>query len=193
MNDSELVSRIISNDEKAFRLLVERYQTMVINTCYGFIHDQEDAQDLAQDVFIEVLHSINKFRNEAKISTWLYRIAVNKSLNYIRGRRKFQWLRKTGETYSNNKQTNDGSASELTDHDTPVSIIENKERTDALHEAVNALPENQKIAFVLNKFEELSYKEIADVMNITLSAVESLIFRAKKNLQKKLINYYKKN
>lgn len=192
MNDSELVSRIISNDEQAFRLLVERYQTMVINTCFGFIHDQEDAQDIAQDVFIEVLHSVNKFRNEAKISTWLYRIAVNKSLNYIRSRNKFRWFRKTGEIYSNNDPV-DPQITEVTDNDTPVSIIENKERSETLHAAVNALPENQKIAFVLNKFEELSYKEIADVMNISLSAVESLIFRARKSLQKKLINYYKKN
>ena len=192
MNDSELVSRIIANDEQAFRLLVERYQTMVINTCFGFIHDQEDAQDIAQDVFIEVLHSVNKFRNEAKISTWLYRIAVNKSLNYIRSRNKFRWFRKTGEIYSNNDPV-DPQITEVTDNDTPVSIIENKERSETLHAAVNALPENQKIAFVLNKFEELSYKEIADVMNISLSAVESLIFRARKSLQKKLINYYKKN
>lgn len=192
MNDSELVSRIISNDEQAFRLLVERYQTMVINTCFGFIHVQEDAQDIAQDVFIEVLHSVNKFRNEAKISTWLYRIAVNKSLNYIRSRNKFRWFRKTGEIYSNNDPV-DPQITEVTDNDTPVSIIENKERSETLHAAVNALPENQKIAFVLNKFEELSYKEIADVMNISLSAVESLIFRARKSLQKKLINYYKKN
>ena len=192
MNDSELVSRIISNDEQAFRLLVERYQTLVINTCFGFIHDQEDAQDIAQDVFIEVLHSVNKFRNEAKISTWLYRIAVNKSLNYIRSRNKFRWFRKTGEIYSNNDPV-DPQITEVTDNDTPVSIIENKERSETLHAAVNALPENQKIAFVLNKFEELSYKEIADVMNISLSAVESLIFRARKSLQKKLINYYKKN
>ena len=192
MNDSELVSRIIANDEQAFRLLVERYQTMVINTCFGFIHVQEDAQDIAQDVFIEVLHSVNKFRNEAKISTWLYRIAVNKSLNYIRSRNKFRWFRKTGEIYSNNDPV-DPQITEVTDNDTPVSIIENKERSETLHAAVNALPENQKIAFVLNKFEELSYKEIADVMNISLSAVESLIFRARKSLQKKLINYYKKN
>ena len=193
MNDSELVNRIISNDEQAFRLFVEKYQTMVINTCLGFIHNLDDAQDIAQDVFIEVLHSISKFRNEAKISTWLYRIAVNKSLNFIRGRNKFKWLRKNpGETPANNQPVEE-SAPELTDNNTPASIIENNERSKFLHAAVNALPENQKIAFVLNKFEELSYKEIAEVMNISLPAVESLIFRAKKNLQVKLINYYKKN
>ena len=193
MNDSELVSRIISNDEHAFRLLVEKYQTMVINTCFGFIHNQEDAQDLAQDVFIEVLRSINNFRNEAKISTWLYRIAVNKSLNFIRGKNKYKWFRKALADFQTKKQLTDESVPELTDNDTPDSLIENKERAEVLHSAVNALPENQKIAFVLNNFEELSYKEIAEVMNVSLSAVESLLFRARKNLQAKLINYYKKN
>ncbi len=192
MNDNELITRIISNDEQAFRLLVEKYQTMVINTCYGFLHIQEDAQDIAQEVFIEVLHSINKFRHEAKISTWLYRIAVNKSLNHLRSRNKFQWFRRTAENIANGHHVHE-TVPDLPDDDTPASIMENKERTEVLNASVNALPENQKIAFVLNKFEDLSYKEIAEVMNVSLPAVESLIFRARKNLQTKLIKYYKKN
>ncbi|MCF8303490.1 MAG: sigma-70 family RNA polymerase sigma factor [Bacteroidales bacterium] len=186
MSENELIGRVIDGDESAFRRLVEDYQDMVIRTCNGFVHDREDAHDLAQDVFVEVLESIHKFRRESKLSTWLYRVAVNKSLNFVSRQKRKQWI-------SNLENALGGKGYDIIDKsgDSDKEMI-NNERSRILRQAIESLPQNQKIAFTLNKYEELSYKEIAEVMNVSLSSVESLIHRAKMGLQKKLVHYYKK-
>lgn len=189
MEDLLLIEEVTKNKPGAFQQLVEKYQTLVINTCYGFLHNYQDAQDVAQEVFIDVYRSIEKFRNESKISTWLYRISVNKSLNYIRDNKKRTWFQSLDILFETEFKT--GSSNSLSE--SPEEIIENKEKMDVIQQAIDKLAKNQKIAFTLYKYEDLSYKEIADVMNISVSSVESLLFRAKKNLQKQLISLYKKN
>ena len=187
MNDKQLIERIQNNDSSAFKELVEKHQTKVINVCNGFTHSYADAQDIAQDVFIEVYKSIKIFRSEAKFSTWLYRISVNKSLNFIRDNKKNKWFQSLDLLFESNKNlSSDGFIDENAE-----DIIEKSEKTQIIHQAINSLAKNQKIAFTLSKYEDLSYKEIADVMQISLSSVESLMFRAKKNLQKKLIKLKK--
>lgn len=189
MEEQLLVENIINKVKPdAFQHLVEKYQTMVINTCYGFLHNYEDAQDVAQEVFIEVHRSINKFRKEAKLSTWLYRISVNKSLNYIRDNKKRQWLKSFDNLFETEKISNNPNLMS----ESPEDLLENDEKKQVIEKAIDNLPKNQQIAFILHKYEELSYKEITEVMKISLSSVESLLFRAKKNLQKKLVGYYKK-
>ena len=84
MTDKDLVEKIQTGDHDSFKVMIENHQRLIFNTCKGFLHNEEDAQDVAQDVFIEAYRSIKKFRGDSKISTWLYRIAVNKSLNFIR-------------------------------------------------------------------------------------------------------------
>lgn len=84
MTDAELIQCVIDHDETAFKLLVEKYQSLVFNACYHLIRQYSDAEDIAQDVFIEAFESIHQFRQESKLSTWLYRIAINKSLNHLR-------------------------------------------------------------------------------------------------------------
>ena len=191
MEDIEIINHILGNREIGFKTLVVKYQLMVVNTCYGFVHNREDAEDIAQEVFIEVHKSIHKFRKEAKISTWLYRISVNKSLNFIRDNKKNTWFQSLDILFNSEKKT--GKVIELSNpvNDTPDKIIENKETADFIYEAISTLPENQKVAFTLHKYEDLSYKEIAEVMELSLSSVESVLFRAKKNLQTKLIKQYK--
>jgi RNA polymerase sigma-70 factor (ECF subfamily) len=189
MEDNVLVNLIKENNQAAFKELVNKYQTLVINTCNGFVHNYEDAQDIAQDVFIEVHRSINKFRLESKISTWLYRISVNKSINYIRDNKKNKWSLSLDFLFE--KDVDKGNDSNL--EESPQEMIEKEEKVKMLYNAIDSLPENQKIAFTLFKYDDLSYKEIAEVMNLSLSSIESLIFRAKSNLQKKLISLYKKN
>ena len=93
MSEQELVDGILNNQEAAFRTLVQNYQKHVITTCYGFLGNYHDAQDVAQDVFIEVYESIGSFRREAKLSTWIYRIAVNKSINYKKQLNRKQWVK----------------------------------------------------------------------------------------------------
>jgi len=190
MSETEIIHKLQQGNEQAFRQLVEDYQGMVVNTCFGMVHNTEDAEDIAQEVFIEVFRSIQNFRADSKLSTWLYRIAVNRSLNFIRDNKKNKWFRSfEDEVAAKNRQLQQIQSSKT---DQPEFEMENKQRAIILHEAINSLPENQKVAFTLSKYEELSYQEIAEVMELSVSSVESLLFRAKKGLQKKLYKCYKK-
>jgi len=191
MNDKELFNTIKKDKTAGFKRLVELYQRLVVNTCYGFVHNRQDAEDIAQDVFMEVYRSIDRFRGQSKLSTWLYRISVNKSLNHIRDNKKNTWFQSLDILFSSEDQNAKVQEPADTKKNIPDEISENKEMGKYIYEAIASLPENQRIAFTLSKYEDLSYKEIADVMEISLSSVESLIFRAKKNLQKKLIRHYK--
>lgn len=188
MSENEILEKLQTGSEPAFSELVERYKRQVINTCYGLVHNTEDAEDIAQDVFIEVFRSIQNFRAESKISTWLYRIAVNRSLNHIRDNKKRKWFQSFEDMVKEKNLQLQQRASE-----NPAIEIENQQRANLLHSAIDSLPENQKTAFTLNKYEDLSYKEIADIMDVSVASVESLIHRAKVGLQKKLYNCYKKN
>ena len=184
MDDASLVKRLQLGEEHAFRELVESYQNMIVNTCYGFLHNTEEAEDVAQEVFIQVFKSIESFRGDAKLSTWLYRIAVNRSLNKIRSRKSKFFV--AIDSLFESEQISKSSHS-VTPHDS----LENQERAKVLHDAIDKLPNNQKTAFVLSKYKGLSNKKISEIMSATLSSVEALLNRAKKNLQKSLIHYYK--
>ena len=189
MDDIQLIDLIRENEQLAFRELVKKYQTLVINTCYGFVHNIDDAQDIAQEVFIEVHRSVGKFRQDAKLSTWLYRISINKSINYLRDHKKKKWFFNLDILF----EKDEVETKQFLLDESPQDMLEKEEDKLAIYKAIDNLPENQKIAFTLFKYDELSYKEIAEVMNISLSSVESLMFRAKKNLQQKLITIYKRN
>jgi RNA polymerase sigma-70 factor (ECF subfamily) len=184
MEDNDLVGRVIeNNDHQAFAQLVERYQKMVVTTCRGFVQSYADAEDLAQDVFIELFESLPSFRNESKLSTWIYRIAVNKSLNFVRRRKREVLL---GNLYFWNKD-GESSAHAQTIYPEGEQAMMNSERSRLLRMAINKLSENQRVALILSRYQELSYKEIADVMGVSVSSVESLLFRAKENLRKLLL------
>ncbi|MFN8256373.1 MAG: sigma-70 family RNA polymerase sigma factor [Bacteroidales bacterium] len=189
MDDKYLLDLIRKGDKNAFKELVLKYQSLVINTCHSFLRNRKDAEDVAQEVFIEVFKSISNFRQESKLSTWLYRISVNKSLNYLRDNKKNSWFQSLDLLFEVEKNL----PNNFSDTENPGDIVEKDECSDAIYKAINSLPDNQKTSFNLHKLENLSYKEIAEIMDVSLSSVESLIFRAKKNLQKKLILYYKKS
>jgi RNA polymerase sigma-70 factor (ECF subfamily) len=191
MKDQELIEQILSGNQNAFRLLVDKYQVLVFNTCIGFVGNRQSAEDLSQEVFIETYRSINKFRGDAKLSTWLYRISVNKSLNYIRDHKKHNLVRSLERFFYGEKE----ESLEVEDYvfGTADAPLEQQQHALELHKAISTLPDNQRIAFTLNKFDDLSYKQIAEVMDVSLSTIESLIHRAKKNLQKRLAAYYKEN
>ena len=190
MNDQQIIEQLKQGNEPAFRYLVEQHQKMVVNTCFSLVHDSDDADDLAQEVFIEVYNSIDRFRADAKISTWLYRIAVNKSLNFIRDNKKRKFFKKIEDVFTGRNYTDSDTGLSF---DEPDAELQEKQKAAILHKAIDSLPENQRVAFTLNKYEDLSYKEISEVMGLSLSSVESLIHRAKKNLQEKLYDCYKKD
>lgn len=182
MCDSAKIKAILEGDEDAFRQFVDDYKLMVVNICYGFIHDAAEAEDIAQDVFIQVYESLEKFRGDCKFSTWLYRIAVNRSINY-RKSRLFRMKKVSLDICD--------CVDFLAEDGLPQQMIEKEELMELLHHAVNSLPERQKTALVLNKYDELSYKEVAEVMGISVSSVESLLFRAKSRLEQVFGNYKK--
>ena len=184
MDDGRLVKRLQLREERAFRELVESYQNMIVNTCFGFLHNTEEAEDVAQEVFIQVFKSIDSFRGDAKLSTWLYRIAVNRSLNKIRSR-KSKFFLSLDSVFEVDQSPKDSYSK------TPHDSLENQERAKVLHEAIDKLPDNQKTAFVFSKYKGLPNKKISEIMSTSLSSVEALLNRAKKNLQKSLLEYYK--
>jgi len=192
MTDRELVQGIVESDQAAFKELVEKHQLFVMRTCYALVHDREDAQDLAQEVFIEVLKSAAAFRGTAKLSSWIYRIAVNKSLNHLKKCKRKNTFSLFSFQDSGGKMQGEQTIAQNTYTDSDAGM-EEKELKQALHIAIDSLPVKQKIAFTLHNYEDLPYKEIAEVMNVSLSSVESLIHRAKLNLQKRLSYYYHSN
>ncbi len=187
MNDYELIGRLSENDPQAFRILVEKYQDLVFRTSMGLLHDTEAAEDISQEVFIEVFKSIAYFRGESKLSTWLYRVTINKSLNELKKNQRNMAWSKFEDILKGKKE----EKKELSIPDSSSeNLIESKELAKILQQAIDELPENQRIAFVLAKYDELSYKEIGEIMNSTVSSVESLVHRAKTNLQKRLQNIH---
>ncbi len=190
MTEAEIIKKLKEGSEKAFRDLVSTYQKMVVNICYGIVHNIEDAEDVAQDVFIEVFRSVSGFRGDSKLSTWIYRIAVNRSINYLRDHKRRSNLKSLDETVDSSKS----AISELfyESASDPQKEMENIQRSKILYAAIDTLSKNQRIAFTLNKYEGLSYKEISEIMELSISSVESLMHRAKKNLQKRLYSHYKK-
>ena len=183
MDDSELIGRLSNNDPLAFRILVEQYEDMVFRTSMGLLHDKEEAEDISQEVFIEVFKSIGYFRGESKLSTWLYRITINKSLNELKKvQRQKTWGRLDDFIKGKKEDRREISIPDRSGE----KAGESEELAKILQHAIDEIPENQRIAFVLAKYDELSYKEIAEIMNTTISSVESLVHRAKSNLQRRL-------
>jgi len=189
MDDLHLIERISRKDEEAFRIFVEKYHQLVLNICNNILHNHDDAMDVSQEVFIKIFDSIETFRAESKITTWIYRIAVNKSLNYLRSKKRQKWFSSIDILFDNNSKKNEPQDNELK----PGENIELDENKKALYHALAKLPEKQNIAISLNSFEDLSYKEISDIMNISTSEVGVLINRGKKKLQQLIIEYFKNN
>ena|ERR1700749_1343016 len=179
VTETDLIDKLLAKDENAFGVLIKQHQKQIYKVCMGFLHDKQEAEDITQDVFLEGFKSIHYFKQTSSLSTWLYRIAVNKSLNHLK-RQKVKQLYVTLQGLVGITHTQANS------HE----ILELKEQKSELAKAIATLPENQRIAFTLAKYDELSYEEIAEIMSVSLSSVESLLFRAKANLKKRLQKYY---
>lgn len=191
MQELELITELKSGNETAYTLLINQLGGRVYNTCLSLLQNSEDAEDVSQEVFVSVYQSIEQFKGDSKLSTWVYRIAVTKSLEHIRSKnrkKRFAFIQRLIVSDSDNE-----TVFEPGHFHHPGIQLENKERAAILFKALEQLPENQKTAFVLHKMEDLSYMEVAEILNVSLSSVESLMFRAKQNLRKLLGDYYEKN
>ncbi|MFZ4705342.1 MAG: RNA polymerase sigma factor [Bacteroidales bacterium] len=190
MTDTEIVQLVIAGNRDAFRPLAEKYKGMVFRTSMGFVHNKEDAEDITQDVLVSVYQSLGKFKGQSSFSTWVYRIALNASLNFVRKKSRHSILQRF-ETLLGFEKKNEIQQIE-SGYFNPEQILTNKERRASIHRALDLLPENQCIAFTLSKYDDLPQREIAQIMNLTEGAVEALLQRAKANLQKKLSDFYNK-
>lgn len=188
MNDSEVIQSILNGNRDDFRILVEKYQQNVFHIAMGFFHEKEEAEDLTQEIFLNAWKALSRFKGDSSFSTWLHRIAVNACLNN---------KRKNTGTILTRLSSLLGSNSTLQEHITlheenPEEILIRKETNAWLQKALDSLPENQHTAIVLSKYDNLSQKEIAEILNITEGAVEALLQRAKRNLREKLLSASKK-
>jgi RNA polymerase sigma-70 factor, ECF subfamily len=191
MTDNEIIRLILEGDKDKFRILVERHQQLVFRTCLGFVHNKDDADDLTQEVFILAWHALGGFKGDSAFSTWIYRIAVNASLNKVRRSSKNFILQRLDLIFGSGKSVE--SPIPVSETENPENILIHDEQVKWVQNAIDTLSENQRIAFVLSKYDDLSQKEIAGIMNITEGAVEALIHRAKKNLRDKLSKGRRKN
>jgi len=189
MDDNILLEKIANKDENAFQFFVEKYHTLVLNVCNNILNSYDDSMDVSQEVFMKIYESIENFRGDSKVTTWLYRISVNKSLNYLRSQKKSKWFSSLDILFNNNIKNYEPEDDSLK----PGEDIEQEENKKVLYYALRKLPKKQNIAITLNNFEDLSYKEISEVMQISVSEVGVLINRGKKKLQKLIIDYYKNN
>lgn len=190
MNDLELIEKLKGGDDEAFRLVVGKYQKLVLNCSYKFLRNKEAAEDITQEVFLEVFESIHSFRGESRLSTWIYRITVAKSLNYLKSLKRKKRFAVIVSLFEKEEAEERILASASNG---PDELLENQDRARILQWALNKLPENQRIAFTLSRYREMSYEEISLIMATSIPSVESLLHRAKSNLKKLLYAYYKKH
>jgi len=180
------MARIAKGDTDAFEILVNRHQTSVLNLIYRFIGDRTQAKDLAQEVFLRVWQAAKSYEPKAKFTTWIYCITANLCLNELKSARRkklFQFLRSDADNeIHGEKDFPDGSPS-------PEDLLLAKERSHQITKALQNLPENQRMAVILKRYDDLSYEEIARVMGCSVPAVESLLVRAKRTLKEKLAPY----
>lgn len=188
LNQSDLIIQLQSGDQSAFKQLVEDFGDMVYNTALGIVQNEADADDITQEVFVQVYQSVSSFKGESKLSTWLYRITINRALDHEK-------RKKRGKRFAFVKALL-GMPGEEDLHppvfEHPGVLMERKENAAVLMRALKKIPDNQRIAFTLHKLEGQSYQAIAEIMGTTLYAVESLMTRAKANLRKELKDYYEK-
>jgi len=189
LNQPELVEQLQQGNESAFSKLVDEWQDMVYNTAIGIVQNPQDADDITQEVFMQVYQSISSFKGESKFSTWLYRITLSKALDQEKKKKRKKRFAFVQQLFGNQGE----ELVQSIEFEHPGILMEKKESAQALFKALKQIPDNQRVAFTLHKLEGQSYLEIAEIMNTSLYAVESLMSRAKANLKKQLNKYYSNN
>lgn len=159
-----------------FKQVYEKYASMVYNLCLNYLSNTEEAEECTQDVFLKVFNSFENFEGKSSTKTWVYRIAINTSLDYLKKRQRKKWL----PFFSKDKEV------EAVEFNHPGVELEDREAVENLMNLIQELPDNQKTAILLKSMEGMQQSEIAEVMQITVKSAESLLSRAKANLKKKL-------
>ena len=183
-SDTDLMLRLKNGEQDALRELVERHKLSVLNLCMRFTGNRNDAEDLAQEVFIKIFQAAPRYEVKASFTTWLYRITVNLCMNHQR-RKKILHFFSLNHKKESGFQIEERTPEFAVD-DQPDTEFERKELQQFVQNAIQSLPESQKTVLILYRYHDLSYKEIAETLETTVSAVESRLHRAKENLKKRL-------
>lgn len=184
MTDAEIMLRVREGDDPGFNFLIEKYRKPIINFMYRMVHNQAVAEELAQEVFLRVYRSRQTYRAEAKFTTWLYRIATNLGVNHARDTKH---ERSAQTIYLDQPDAETGTTPDVADArpDVEEELLKD-ERMKAIRKHVMALPERQRTAVLMHKYQGLDYKEIGAVLHLSESATKSLLFRAYQTLREKL-------
>jgi RNA polymerase sigma-70 factor (ECF subfamily) len=184
LTDAEVMLELKAGNMDAFDVLLGKYRKPIVHFMFRMVHNQAVAEELAQEVFLRVYRSRETYRAEARFSTWLYRIATNLGVNHARDTRH---ERTASTIYLDAVDAETGTTPDVAD-DTPSaeSDLLQKERMNAIRQHVMALPERQKTAVLMHKYEGMDYKQIGEVLKLSESATKSLLFRAYQTLREKL-------
>lgn len=185
LQEISLIERCKKGEFSAFRELMERYQSRIYSVCYGIMRNREDALDVVQDVFIKIYKSIKQFKGESGLYVWMYRIAVNKSLDHYRKKKRKALIY---EKASNDAKVFNRQFEKQTPQDETLAI----ELKEKVSDAIGQLPEKQKGIIILREIEGLSYQEISKIMKCSVGTVMSRLFYARKKLAKNLAQYVHK-
>lgn len=180
--DQQLVERVQRGDKRAFDLLVLKYQSKILGLVVRFVHDPFEAQDVAQEAFVKAYRALGNFRGDSAFYTWLYRIAINTAKNYLvsRGRRP-----PDSDVSTDDAEFYDGDHA-LKDLESPERTMLRDEIEATVHDTIQQLPEDLRMALTLREFDGLSYEDIASVMQCPVGTVRSRIFRAREAIDKSL-------
>lgn len=181
----ELLQKIALGDESSLKLLYDEFSTKVFNTAISYLQDISEAEEITQDVFLKIYNSALTFKKKSSVSTWIYRITVNKSLDRIKYYKRKKRISLAASFFIHRDED---ELKNVIDILHPGTLQEQKEESKILFAAINKLPDGQKTVFILRHVENLPQKEIADITKLSVKAVESLLQRAKQNLRKEL-NY----
>ena len=179
-SDEMIVERALTGDADAFGEIVRRWERRIFALAYGMLGREEDARDATQETFLAAFRSLRGFRGEAKVSSWLHRIAVNQCITRQR-RAKVR-----NESALEDEQEKNAAHFALPTSRSPMRILEGRETTKAVRRAVNRLPVELRQVIVMKEFEELTFREIADALDLPLSTVKSRLYTAMKQLQMRL-------
>jgi RNA polymerase sigma-70 factor, ECF subfamily len=184
MEDSAIMLELRAGNMAGFNYLIQKYRKPIINFMYRMVHNQAIAEELAQEVFLRVYRSRDTYRAEARFSTWLYRIATNLAVNHARDTRH---ERSASTVYLDETDSETGTSPDVADT-TPGAEARmlRQERMNAIRDHVMALPERQRMAVLMHKYEGMDYRQIGDVLKLSESATKSLLFRAYQSLREKL-------
>jgi RNA polymerase sigma-70 factor (ECF subfamily) len=187
LSDAEVMLRVRDGDDAGFGILVEKYRRPIVHFMFRMVHNQAIAEELAQEVFLRVYRSRQTYRAEARFSTWLYRIATNLGVNYARDTKH---ERTAQNIYLDQPDPETGTTPDVADSKPSVEHdLVREERLSAIRAHVMALPERQRNAVLMHKYQGMDYKQIGDVLRLSESATKSLLFRAYQELREKLKDF----